>query len=115
MTTKRILLFLAGCLLLMGAGADTHVASRTPAQVALKFTQPREVVKIFLLAVDRGGLVVTGQKIGRPMITPLRVEYSYELNTPVPVVSVDSELTAPTAMPSHADYEIHGVSAVLDT
>jgi hypothetical protein len=115
MTGNRISLFLAGLLLSMGGSAGADIALRTPASVASKFTQPREVVKIFLLAVDRGELVVFDQKIDRSKITPLRVEYTYELDSPVPVVSVYSALKAPMPVPNHRDCEVHGVSAVLST
>jgi hypothetical protein len=115
MTTKRIALSLAGFLLLIGVGAGTAIVLQTPAHVASKFTQPREVVRTFLLAVDRGELVVFGQKIDRRKITPLRVEYTYELDSPVPVISVYSELRTPLPMPGHKGYEVHGVNAVLGT
>lgn len=114
MTIKRISLYLAGFLLLMGAGASAHIVLPTPAQVAPKFTQPRDVVKNFLLAVDQGGLVIFGHTLSRSMITPLRVEYTYELDSVVPVISVYSELKTPMAVPNDKDCEVRGVSAVLD-
>jgi len=114
MTSQRISLALAGLLLLMDTGAGAPIVLQPPALMAPKFTQPHDVVKIFFLAVDQGGLVIFDQTLSRSMITPLRVEYTYDLDGPVPVISVYAELITPMAVPNDKDFEVRGVSAILD-
>ena len=76
--------------------------------------EPREVVRIFFKAVDRGELIVFDQRLDRSMINPVRVEYAYELDSNTSRMKVYSELRQPAPVPGHPDCALRGVSAILD-
>ena len=76
--------------------------------------EPQGVVRAFLTAVDRGELRVFGRKLDRTMIVPVRVEYTYAVDSRVPVIRVYSNLRQPISAPNHKDCEVRGVSAVLN-
>lgn len=75
---------------------------------------PHSVVATYLKAVDRGELRVFGHRLDRAMISPKRVDYAFELDSPIPVVRVYSELRQPMAVPNQKDCEVRAVSAILD-
>lgn len=95
--------------------AFAHVTGLAPDPVQHVFDEPREVVKIYLKAVERGELIVFDQPLDPSMISPVRVEYVYELDVARPRVKVYSELRQPMPVPGQEDCRIHGVGAVLDT
>ena len=97
-----------------GGKALAHVSNMPPSFVEHKFDQPREVIKVFLQAVDRGELIVFEQVIDRSMIVPVEVEYVYQLDSAIPRLSVYAELKQPIPVRDADGCEVHAVSAVLD-
>lgn len=91
-----------------------HIPNMPPAFVEHHFDQPREVVKVFLEAVDRGELIVFEQVIDRSMIIPLQVEYTYHLDNATPQLSIFSELKQPIPIPDADGCEVRAISAILD-
>ncbi|MDZ7663563.1 hypothetical protein [Thiohalophilus sp.] len=79
-----------------------------------EFDEPREIVRIYLKAVKRGELVVFDQTLDASMLTPVRVEYVYELNNALPRVKVCAEFKQPMSVPGQTDCKARGVNAVLD-
>ena len=75
---------------------------------------PKQVVEVFLKAVDRGELIVFEKRINRSMLEPERVEYMYTLDNPLPTVRVFSVLKQPIPFPDMPDVLIEGVTGVLD-
>ena len=95
--------------------AFAHITEQhhIPGQPA--FTEPREVVRIFLKAVDRGELMVFDQRLDRSVIIPVRVDYAYELDSNTARMKVYSELKHPMPVPGHPNCTLRGVSATLDS
>lgn len=113
--------FVALCLLLGGAliGMQPALAVQqlheTPKQQLVPLCDtPQEAVQIFLKAVDRDELTIFNEVIGRSMITPVRVEFVYEIGRTVPVVTVHSRLKKPLDIPGNTAVEVRAVTAVLD-
>ncbi len=79
-----------------------------------QFTRPQQVVEIFLQAVDRGELVIFNTTLTRSMLKPVRVDYAYQLNDPIPVIKVYSELQQPLAVPEQENCQVRAVSATLN-
>ena len=77
--------------------------------------KPLEIIKIFYNAVDRGELVVFEQKLNKSMITPIRVEYVYELNGTLPTVNVYSEPKIPIPIRLHEGIKLRGISSIIDS
>ena len=92
-----------------------HVSKQQPGIVKHKFYEPHEVIDIFLKAVSRGELIVFEKRLDKSMITPVRVEYAYELNRAISSIIVYSELKQPMAVPNQKDCSVRAVSATLDT
>lgn len=90
-----------------------RVSELPPGTVKPRFTEPQAVVRLFLEAVDRGELTAFGKRLDKSMLTPLRVEYVYELDDPTPKVRVYSELKQPMTVPER-DCKLRGINAVLD-
>jgi len=78
-----------------------------------QFNEPRHIVRLYLVAVDRGELHVFTQQISKAIISPARVEYIYKLDDPVPTIRVFSELTEPLSVLHCEECRVLGVSAVL--
>ena len=78
------------------------------------FQKPNEVVEIFLKAVNRGELVLFGRTFDKSMLTPIRVEYVYELSNDTVGVKVYSELKEPFPVPNQ-HCKIRAISAILDS
>ncbi|MGD8547300.1 MAG: hypothetical protein PVJ10_04955 [Thiohalophilus sp.] len=97
-----------------GGKVLAHVPNMPPSFVEHKFDQPREVVKVFLEAVDRGELIVFEQVIDRSMIVPFQVEYIYQIDNSIPQISILSELKQPISIPEAEGCEVRAVSAILN-
>jgi hypothetical protein len=74
---------------------------------------PKQVVEIFLKAVDRGELILFVYTLNRSLLIPRRVEYDYELDSMVPTVTVYSELKEAIPVPDQPGLEVRDVSAIL--
>ena len=61
-----------------------------------------------------GELIVFDTGLTRSMLLPQRVEYSYALEDPFPVLKVYSELKQPLEVPGHENCEVRAVSVILD-
>ena len=81
---------------------------------APRIENPDSLVHRYLLAVDRGELVIFGQKLDRSMIVLVRIEYVYELASQTTRIKVYSNLKAPLPVPGQPDCQILGVSAVME-
>lgn len=92
-----------------------HVLERPTVPIKSNFFEPYEVVDIYLNAVSRGELIVFDRKLDKSMITPVRVEYIYEINSAISSVIVYSELKQPIPVPIQENCSVRGVSATLDT
>jgi len=73
-----------------------------------------EVVDIFLIAVDRGELVVFDNTIWRNMLDPVQVKYVYTFNEDEPSISIYSLLKQPINIPGLDDCTAGGVEVFLD-
>lgn len=73
-----------------------------------------EVVEIFLIAVDRGELVVFDKTITRSMLDPIQVKYVYTSDVEDPTISVYSFLLQPLKIPGVDDCTAGGIEAILD-
>jgi hypothetical protein len=78
-----------------------------------QFNEPRHIVRLYLIAVDRGELHIFTHHISKAMISPARVEYIYKLDDPVPTIRVFSVLIEPLSVLHCDECRVHGVSAVL--
>jgi hypothetical protein len=88
---------------------------QTPSLAKEDFRQPHNIIDLYLKAVSNGELMIHGQKLDQTMITPIRVDYKYELKNPILIVQVYSELVQPLAVPNMKDCYIHGLSSIIDT
>ena len=79
-----------------------------------RIEDPDSLVHHYLQAVDRGELVIFGQKLDRSMIVLVRIEYVYELASRTTRIKVYSNLKAPLPVPGQPDCQILGVSAVME-
>ena len=121
MTTERLQIKLRYCVLfalgLFIAACNytfAYTSERTPGSFKPDFPEPHEVVDIFLKAVSRGELIVFDRKLDKSMITPVRVEHVYDINSAVSSVIVYSELKQPMPVPIEENCSVRGVSATLD-
>jgi len=111
MRFRWAMLFFTGVLAL---NTPTTPAATTPRSgVEPHFTSPHTVIGTFLRAVDRGELRVFDQQLMESMITPIHVEYVYELDDPIPSTRVYSRLNRALALPGCDGCRIEGVSAKL--
>ena len=91
-----------------------HVLEQSPGLIKPDFFEPHEVVDIYLKAVSRGELIVFDQKLDESMITPVRLEHVYDINSAISSVIVYSELKQPIPVPIQENCSVRGVSATLD-
>jgi len=105
------MLFFTGVLALNAPHAPAATAPRSIAEPY--FTSPRTVIGTFLRAVGRGELLVFGRELVESMITPIHVEYVYELDDPIPSTRVYSRLNRALPLPGCDECRIEGVSAEL--
>ena len=79
--------------------------------------KPHKIIEIFYEAVNRGELIVFEQKLDGSMITPIRVEYVYELNGDEPTVKIYSEFKKFISISLHEGIKIKlsGISTILDS
>ena len=92
-----------------------HVVEQSPGPIKPDFSEPHEVVDVYLKAVSRGELIVFDRKLDKSMITPVRVEHVYDINSAISSVIVYSELKQPIPVPIQENCSVRGVSATLDT
>ena len=88
---------------------------QTPSPVKPDFRQPHNIIELYLKAVNNGELMIYDRKLDQSMITPIRVDYKYELKNPILIVQVYSELVQPIPVPDMEDCQIHGLSSIIDT
>lgn len=81
---------------------------------APKIEDPDSLVHRYLQAVDRGELMIFGQKLDRSMIVPVRIEYVYELSSRTTRIKVHSNLKAPLQVPGQRDCQVLTVSTVIE-
>lgn len=106
---------LAFLLVLAAAGNTFARVVELPLEpIKSQFHEPHEVVEIYFQAVGRGELVVFDQKLDRSMLTPVRVEYVYELDSAIPRIKVYSELKVSMPVPGQKNCKFRGVSVILD-
>ena len=90
------------------------ISEQSTNTIKLENHQPKEIIDVFLKAVDRGELIVFEQTIDKSILIPLRVEYVYELNGSQPTVKIYSELKRLTPVPLHDGIKLRGISAILN-
>lgn len=111
MRVRWMVLFMTGAL---AASTASAVAAPTPRAIAEPyFATPRSVIGTFLRAVGRGELRVFDHRLRETMITPIHVEYVYELDDPLPSTRVYSRLNRALPVPSCDRCRIEGVSAEI--
>lgn len=113
MNRRCVLALLVSVSVLLCNYAAAHVLDRPPNYTSPNLKEPHDVVSVFLIAVDRKELIVFDLVFDRDMIKPSRVEYVYELDSPIPTIKVYSELKQAISVPHHEDCEIRGISAVV--
>lgn len=108
---RLFLLFVA----LLAATANARVLEAPPDYAPHSLKTPRQVIAVFLEAVDRGELHFFGKPLSRADINPIRVEYVYELDQSAPTIMIYSEFTRPTTIPGQTDCTAKAISAVMDS
>ena len=73
-----------------------------------------EVVEIFLIAVDRGELIVFDNTISRDILDPVQVKYIYSFNDDEPSISIYSLLKYPLKIPGVDDCTAGAIEVLLD-
>ena len=73
-----------------------------------------EVVNIFLVAVDRGELIVFDNTISRDILDPVQVKYIYSFNDDEPSISIYSLLKYPLKIPGVDDCTAGAIEVLLD-
>ena len=111
----RLIIF---TVLLLAAGINFASVNISPDYTIKPVPQPQnkfeEVVEIFLIAVDRGELVVFGNTITRNMLDPVQVKYVYTFNDDNPSISIYSLLLQPLKIPGMDDCAAGGIEVTLD-
>ncbi len=104
--------------LLLAAGFSLASVNTSSEYLKKPLPQPHnnyeQVVKMFLLAVDRGELVVFENTITRSMLEPQQVKYVYTLDNNEPIISIYSLLRQPIKIPGMPDCTAGGLEATLD-
>ena len=90
------------------------ISEQSTNTIKLENHQPKEIIDVFLKAVDRGELIVFEQTIDKSILIPLRVEYVYELNGSQPTVKIYSEIKKLIRIPGHEGIRLRGISAIID-
>ena len=105
-------------LLFFTAGITIASVNISPQYTIKPIPQPQnkfdEVVEIFLIAVDRGDLIVFDNIITRNMLDPVQVKYVYTFNDDDPSISVYSLLLQPLNIPGVDDCTAGGIEVILD-
>jgi hypothetical protein len=73
-----------------------------------------EVVDIFLVAVDRGELIVFDNTISRDILDPVQVKYIYSFNDEDPSISIYSLLKQSLKIPGVDDCTAGAIEVMLD-
>lgn len=83
----------------------------------INLNKPLKIIEIFYETVNRGELIVFEKKLDGSMITPIRIEYVYELNGDEPTVKIYSELKKLISISLYENVKIKlsGVSVILDS
>lgn len=104
------------CVQLAKVGATGAASEKDGAASRVPYPQidTRQVVEVFLKAVDAGQLEIFGKPASRSQLKPERVEYVYTLEHQVPTVSVYAALRKPVPFPDMPDMLAQGVTATLD-
>ena len=111
---SRVGALLLGCLLAVTAGASAAAVSRVdPVARDAPCLDTREVLALFLAAVDRGELSLFGVTLRRDQVTPARIELVLDLRTRTTARKVYVEIDEPLPVPGHPDYAIEGITATL--
>ncbi|MBI1285073.1 MAG: hypothetical protein GC183_12140 [Thiobacillus sp.] len=79
-----------------------------------RMEDPDTIVRRYLVAVDRGELEIFGQKLDRSMLTPVRVEYVYDLSSRTVRIRIHSNLKQPLPVPGQHDCQILSVGAEME-
>lgn len=105
-------------ILLLAAGITIASINSSSDYMIKPVPQPKnkfkEVVEIFLDAVDRGELIVFDNIISRSILDPVQVKYVYTFNQTEPSISVYSLLKQPLAIPGVDNCTAGGIEASLD-
>jgi hypothetical protein len=106
-------------ILLVAAGISNAAINEAPDYTLKPLPQPpnkfKQVVEIFLNAVDDGDLVVFDNIVTRDMLQPVEVKYIYTYNNENPTISVFSFLREPLSLPGVDDCTVGGIEVIMDT
>jgi hypothetical protein len=72
-----------------------------------------EVLRTFLLAVDRGELKLFEDVLGRDDISPSRVVRDFDIGNRVPMTRVYSDLKEPVFLADHPQFQVNSISVTL--
>lgn len=104
--------------LLFTASISNASVNVSPEYIITPVPQPQnkyeEVVEIFLIAVDRGELIVFDNTITRSMLDPVQVKYVYTFDEDDPTISVYSLLLQPLKIPGVDDCTAGGIEVIMD-
>jgi len=101
-------------LICIGYAAAFVIESPTD-QKTYFFKKPFEIINMFYKAVDHAELRAFDKTLSREMIIPIRVEYIYELSSPIPQINVHSEIIDPISIPADPNCKAGAITATLDT
>lgn len=91
-----------------------HMSEQLPDYRKHKIYEPDKVIELYFNAVDRGELIVFNQRFDKSMLTPIRVEYVYELKSAISKIKIYSDLKQSIPVPEQTNCKIRGISAILD-
>lgn len=115
MYKKYIPLLLLSLLIATFGYVVAHVPTETPTdQKTYFFKKPFEIVAIFYHAIERNELRAFDQILTKEMIVPVNVHYIYDLSSPLPQISIYSELKKPIPVPADPSCSVGGITAILD-
>ena len=114
---KKIIIQLTLLILLLASITyiAAHVTESPTEQKTYHYKNPFEIVSMFYKAVDNNELRAFDKILSREMITPVRVEYLYELGSPTPQINVYSTIKDPIAIPEQPNCKACAITATIDT
>ena len=110
---KHVSLLIGTILLMLGSTAIASISDRYLTNSDRPCVNTHEVLSNFLLAVDRGELILFGEILNRDEITPLRVELFLDLSNGSTTTKVYSDLKKPIILPDDPKFMVNSISAIL--
>jgi hypothetical protein len=99
---------------LTSAHTPVNLPSCLPDTSRTDIAGAESVVRSYLAAVDRGELLSFGRRLSPADITPIRVQYNYQIAGGGMETRVYSELKDPMPVPDQPEYHVIGVCSAME-